>query len=39
VADPCPGEIDAADDGFADLRGDREMLEHFISDKALIDAA
>jgi hypothetical protein len=25
--------------GFADLRGDRGMLEHFISDKALIDAA
>jgi hypothetical protein len=25
--------------GFADLRGDREMLEDFISDKALIDAA
>ena len=31
--------FDAADDGFADLRGDRKVLEHFISDEALIDAA
>jgi hypothetical protein len=32
-------EIDAADKSFADLRGDGEMLEHVVSDKALIDAA
>src|SRR6202022_2710053 len=32
-------EIDAADKSFADARGEREMLEHVISDKALIDAA
>jgi len=31
-------EIDATDDSFADPRGDGEMLEHFISDEALIDA-
>jgi hypothetical protein len=32
-------EIDAADKSFADLRGEREMLEHVVSNKALIDAA
>jgi len=31
-------EIDAADDGFADARGCRQLLEHFIGDEALIDA-
>ena len=39
MAHPGLVEIDATDDSFADLRGEREMLEHFVSDKALIDAA
>ena len=38
LAHPRLVEIDAADKSFADLRGEGEMLEHFISDKALIDA-
>jgi hypothetical protein len=32
-------EIDAADKSLAEVRGDREMLEHVIGDEALIDAA
>src|SRR6202011_4791021 len=39
LAHPRLVEIDAADKSFADLRGEGEMLEHFISDEALIDAA
>ena len=39
LAHPRLVEIDAADYGFADLRGDRKMLEHLISNEALIDAA
>src|SRR3981189_3558922 len=39
LAHPRLVEIDAADKSFADLRGEREMLEHVVSDKALIDAA
>ena len=31
--------LKAHDKSFADLRGEGEMFEHFISDKALIDAA
>ena len=31
-------EIDAPDDGFADARRRRQLLEHFIGDEALIDA-
>jgi hypothetical protein len=29
----------AADQSFADARGEGEILEHFISDEALIDGA
>jgi hypothetical protein len=32
-------EIDAADDGLADLSGGRELFEHVIGDEALIDTA
>jgi len=32
-------EIDAADDGFADLRSGWELFEHVIGDEALIDEA
>jgi hypothetical protein len=39
LAHPRLVEIDAADDGFADLRGDRKVLEHFVRNEALIDAA
>src|SRR5262249_57073441 len=39
VTHPRLVEIDAADESFADLRGERQMLEQIISDKALIDAA
>ena len=38
LADACLVEIDAADDGFADLRGCRQLFEQFIGDEALIDA-
>ena len=38
LAHPRLVEIDAADNGFADARRRRELLEHFISDEALIDA-
>ena len=39
LAHPRLVEIDAADHGFADTRGEGQMLEHFIGDEALIDAA
>src|ERR1700745_1407811 len=39
VAHPRLVEIDAADAGLADLRREGELLEHVISDEALIDAA
>ena len=32
-------EIDAPDEGLADLRREGELLEHVISNEALIDAA
>ena len=32
-------QIDAAGARFADLRGERETLEHLVSDKALVNAA
>jgi len=32
-------KIDATDEGFAHPRGEGEVLEHFISNKTLIDAA
>jgi tetratricopeptide (TPR) repeat protein len=34
-AHACLVEIDAADDGFADLRGCRQVFEQFIGDEAL----
>src|SRR3984893_15593970 len=37
-AHACLVEIDAPDDGFADLRGCRQLFEQFIGDEALIDA-
>lgn len=39
VAHPRLVEIDAPDEGLADLRREGELLEHVVSDEALIDAA
>jgi hypothetical protein len=39
VAHPCLVEVDATNEGRADVCGERELLEHFVSDEALIDAA
>jgi hypothetical protein len=38
-AHPRLVEIDAPDEGLADLRREGELLEHVISDEALIEAA
>src|SRR5260370_32979334 len=37
-AHACLGEINAPEDGFAGLRGCRQLFEQFIGDEALIDA-
>ena len=39
MAHPRLIEIDAPDEGLADPRREGELLEHVISDEALIDAA
>jgi hypothetical protein len=38
AAHPCLVEVDATNEGLADLRGERALLEHFVSDETLIDA-
>jgi hypothetical protein len=39
VAHPRLVEIDAPDEGLADLRREGELFEHVVGDEALIDAA
>jgi hypothetical protein len=39
AAHPCLVEVNATNEGLADLCGERELLEHFVRDEALIDAA